>query len=47
MKVPFNIKNEIIEIYDNANDEKMFLIKKGNEWEKITEEEYNNIIEVK
>ena len=40
MKIPMNIKAEMIEIR-NKDNSKSFLIKKNNEWIKITQEEYN------
>ena len=44
MKIESSIKHEVIEIFDKEKNQKFFYIKKNDEWLKITEKQYNNII---
>lgn len=47
IEVPFHIKHEVVEVFNKKTQEKSFLMKKNNEWEEITEDEYNKITGVK
>lgn len=47
MKVQASVKKEIAEVFNQKTNETIFLIKENEEWQKITQKEYNKIIGVK
>ena len=43
LKIEPSIKHEVIELFDKEKNQKIFYIKNNNEWQQISEQEYNNI----
>ena len=44
IKMEPSIKKEIIELFNKDNNEKNFFVKNKGAWQKITQEEYDNIM---